>query len=148
MKWKILIGVGILFLLIGACYAADINNLKCPNGWEHVNKGNYRELGTDPGAGSGRNMMAMEFTEANCGDFLENNTDENYYIFKNSDNTFNYTDWTLNRDEGCFEVVEIDGKQYFLVFSSNIENDYKDKPGINDIMLEFNKLNNLKPVAV
>ena len=133
---------------MGIVVATDINNLKCPDGWEHVAKGNYRELGTDPGAGSGRNLMAMEFSQANTEDYLENNTEENYLVFKNSDNTFTYKDWTLNHDEGCFEVVEIDGKQYFLVFSSNIDNDYKGKPSITDIMKEFNKLNNLKPVEV
>ena len=149
MKTKIIIGTLLLFLIIGIASAADVNNLKCPDGWEHVTKGNYRELGDTPnGPGSGRNMMAMEFTQANCGDYLENDTSENYFIFKNSDNTYNYTDWTLNSDEGCFEVVDIDGKQYFLVFSSNIENDYSGKLNIYETMLEFNKLNKLTPVQI
>ena len=147
MKWKILTGFALLFLIIGIVAATDVNNLKVPEGWESTNNGNYHEIGDSPGAGNGRNMMVMEYTDANCNDFFENGTDD-YYIFKNEDGSYNFTDWTVNRDEGCFEVVDIDGKQYFLFFSSNIDNDYSSELGIYDIMLEFNKLNDLKPIAV
>ena len=147
MKYRILIGALLLFLTVGMVVATDVNNLKVPDGWESENNGNYHEIGERSGVSSGRNMMIMEYNDANCGDFFENGTDE-YYIFKNADGSYNFTDWILNRDEGCFEVVEIDGQQYFLIFSSNIDNDYTDKPFVYDSMLEFNKLNGLKPVEV
>lgn len=147
MKTKIIIGITLLFLVIGVAAATDINNLKVPDGWESVGGGSYHEIGDSPGMGSGRNMMIMEYNELNCEDFFENGTDD-YYIFKNADGSYNYTDWVLNNDEGCFEVVEIDGTQYFLIFSSNLENDYTGKPLVYDSMLEFNKLNNLKPIEV
>ena len=147
---RIIIGITILFLLMGIVVATDINDLKCPDGWENVNhKGNYRELGDTPnGPGSGRNLMTMEFTSANCDEFLTNDTSENYFVYKNSDNTFTFNDKMMNHDEGCFEVVEIDGKQYFLIFSSNTDKSYNGKPSISDIMMEFNKLNNLSPIEV
>lgn len=145
--WKMITAITLLLLLVGMVVATDINNLKVPDGWESAGKGNYHEIGDSPGQGSGRNLMVMEYTNPNCGEFFENGTDD-YFIYKNSDGSYNFTDWILNRDEGCFEVVEIDGKQYFLLFSSNIDKDYSGKMSIYDTMLEFNKLNNLKPIEV
>lgn len=145
---KLLIGMGMILMIMGMVSATDINNLKMPDGWESIGGGSYHEIGDSPGAGSGRNMMIMEFNDANCGDFMQNNTEENYFIFKNADGSYNFTDWVLNKDEGCFEVVEIDGKQYFMLFTSNIDKDYSSDKNIYEIMLEFNKLNNLKPIAI
>ena len=145
--WKILIGLMLMFLVIGIAAATDVNNLQVPDGWESIGGGSYHEIGDSPGEGSGRNMMIMEYTDSNCDEFFENGTDD-YYIFKNDDGSYNFTDWTVNRDEGCFEVVEIDGNQYFLFFSTNIDNDYSSELSIFDVMLEFNKLNNLEPVSV
>ena len=147
MKVKIIIGVLLIFLVIGIAAATDVDNLKVPEGWESIGDGSYHEIGDSPGEGSGRNMMIMEYTDSNCNEFFENGTDD-YYIFKNDDGSYNFTDWTVNRDEGCFEVVEIDGNQYFLFFSSNIDNDYSSELNIFDVMLEFNKLNNLTPIEV
>ena len=59
--WKILIGLSILFLLIGMVSATDINNLKVPDGWEAIGGGNYHEIGDSPGSGNGHNMMIMEY---------------------------------------------------------------------------------------
>ena len=137
----------LMFLVIGIAAATDVNNLQVPDGWESIGGGSYHEIGDSPGEGSGRNMMIMEYTDSNCDEFFENGTDD-YYIFKNDDGSYNFTDWTVNRDEGCFEVVEIDGNQYFLFFSTNIDNDYSSELSIFDVMLEFNKLNDLKPIAV
>ena len=147
MKVKIIIGVLLIFLVIGIAAATDVDNLKVPEGWESIGDGSYHEIGDSPGEGSGRNMMIMEYTDSNCNEFFENGTDD-YYIFKNDDGSYNFTDWTVNRDEGCFEVVEIDGNQYFLFFSSNIDNDYSSELSIFDVVLEFNKLNNLTPIEV
>ena len=148
MKSKgIIIAITLLILTIGIVAATDVNNLKVPDGWESTGSGNYHEIGDSPGQGSGRNMMVMEYNDANCGDFFENGTDD-YYIYKNSDSSYNFTDWVVGGQEGCFEVVDVDGKQYLLFFSSNIDNDYSGKMSIYDTMLEFNKLNNLKPVEV
>lgn len=147
MNVKIIIGVLLMFLVIGIAAATDADNLKVPEGWESIGGGSYHEIGDSPGEGSGRNMMIMEYTDSNCNEFFENGTDD-YYIFKNDDGSYNFTDWTVNRDEGCFEVVEIDGNQYFLFFSTNIDNDYSSELSIFDVMLEFNKLNNLTPIEV
>lgn len=146
MKTKIIIAALILFLTIGIVVATDVNNLKCPDGWDSFGDGNYYEIGDQPEISDGRNMMIMKYDDS-CADFFENITDENYYVFKNVDNSYNYTDWDYS-DEGCFEVVEIDGNQYLLHFSTNIENDYPDKLNVYESMLKFNELNNLKPIAV
>ena len=144
---KILIGITLLFLVMGIVCATDVNNLKMPDKWESIGSGNYHEIGDSPGAGSGRNMMIMDYTNANCDDFFKNGT-EDYFIFKNADGSYNFTD-AGNDDYGCFEVVNIDGKDYFVWFSTNINFEFdKNTKTIYELMLEFNKLNNLKPVEV
>ena len=144
---KILIGITLLFLVMGIVCATDVNNLKMPDKWESIGNGNYHEIGDSPGAGSGRNMMIMNYTNANCDDFFKNGT-EDYFIFKNADGSYNFTD-AGNDDYGCFEVVEIDGHKYFVIFSCGVNVEWK-KGDLScyDLMMEFNKLNNLKPVEV
>ena len=145
---KIATAVALVFLLMGIACATDINNLKVPDKWESIGGGSYHEIGDSHGAGSGRNMMIQKMTDSIKEDYFNNHTDENYYVFSNGDDTFNYTDGD-NKDYGCFEVVNIDGTDYFVVFSTNVNYEFdKDTVSGYDLMLEFNKLNNLKPVAV
>ena len=133
---------------MGIAAATDVNNLKCPDGWKALGGGSYHEEGDSAGMGSGRNMMIQEMFDDLKDEYCTNLTDDDYYAYKNTDNTFNYTDG-LNENYGCFELVKIDGKDYFVVFSENIDYELESgKPSINDVMLEFNKLNNLEPVEI
>lgn len=146
--WKIIATISILFLLIGVVSATDIDNLKMPDGWKAIGGGSYHEEGLSPGQGTGRNMMIQEMFDDLKEEYFVNHTDEDYYAYPNTDNTFNYTDG-MNSDYGCFEVVNIDGKDYFIVFSTNIDYELEEgSPTTYDLMLEFNKLNNLEPVEV
>ena len=146
--WKIIIGISILFLLIGMVSATDINNMKVPDGWKALGGGSYHEEGISQGQGSGRNMMIQESSDSIVDEYTTNVTADNYYVYANSDNTYNYTDGS-NQDSGCFEVVDIDGKDYFIVFSTldNVEFT-SDTLTTYELMMEFNKLNNLEPVEV
>ena len=145
---KILIGISILFLLIGSVTATDINNLKVPDGWESIGHGNYHEIGESKGQGSGRNMILQKWYDGLKEEYYNNITEESYYVNNNGDNTYNYTD-NMNGDYGCFEVVEIDGEKYFINFWSLINSELKKGAPTNyEVMMEFNKLNNLKPIEV
>ena len=147
MKTKIIIGILILFLTIGIVCATDINNLKCPDGWKAVGGGSYHEEGDSPGQGSGRNMMIQKYDDSFKEDFFNNVSSDRYYVFSNGDNTFNYSD-AANGDYGCFEVVEINGEKYFVNFWNVMEADFDTSVTTYDLMLEFNKLNNFKPIEV
>lgn len=147
MKTKIILATLILFLTIGIVAATDINNLKCPDGWESIGGGNYHEIGDSAGAGSGQNMMIQKWSDDFKDEYYQNITDEQYTVKDAGNNTFMYID-ALNEDAGSFEVVEIDGEKYFVNFWTV---DYTDVDKLADtglFMSEFNKLNNLEPIAV
>ena len=144
---KILIGLSILFLLIGMVSATDINNLKCPDGWKAIGDGNYHEEGESAGQGSGQNMMIQKWYDGLKDEYFQNNSEEQYTVMEDVNNTFMYID-AFNEDAGCFEVVEIDGEKYFVNFWTV---DYTDSEKIADtsfFMVQFNELNNLEPVEV
>lgn len=145
--WKILIGLSILFLLIGMVSATDINNLKVPEGWEAIGSGSYHEIGDNPGQGSGQNMMIEKWFDGLKDEYYQNNSEEQYTVMEDVNNTFMYID-DLGGMAGCFEVVEIDGEKYFVNFWTV---DYTDSEKIADtsfFMVKFNELNNLEPVEV
>lgn len=145
--WKILIGLSILFLLIGMVSATDINNLKVPDGWKAIGGGSYHEEGDSPGQGSGQNMMIEKWYDGLKDEYYQNNTDEQYTVIEDGNHTFMYID-DLNQMAGCFEVVEIDNEKYFVNFWTV---DYRNSEEIADasyFMVQFNELNNLEPVEV
>lgn len=148
MKYKILIGISFLLILIGTVVATDVNELKVPDGWESLHNGNYHEVGQSAGQGSGRNMMIQKYSDSIKSDYCNNVSEDNYITFQNNDKTWNYSDGA-NQDTGCFEVVNIDGEKYFVVFSTqdNVELN-KDSHTTYDLMVEFNKLNNFEPVEI
>ena len=144
---KILIMIGILFLFIGIVSATDINNLKVPDGWKALGGGSYHEEGDSPGQGSGHNMMIQKWSDSFKDEYYQNNTDEQYTVTDTGGNTFMYID-DLNHDAGSFEVVEIDGQKYFVLFSTTDNMDVEKIADTSGFMQEFNKLNNLEPVEV
>lgn len=144
---KIVIGTLFLFLLIGITSAADINNLKCPDGWESVGGGSYHEIDESTGMGSGQNMMIEKWSDSLKDEYYQNSTEDQYTVIEDANNTFMYVD-SLNQNAGCFEVVEIDGEKYFVNFWTA---DYTDSEEIADttyFMVKFNELNNLKSIEI
>lgn len=137
----------ILLLIIGVAAATDINNLKVPDGWEAIGGGSYHEINTDTNGGSGQNMMIQKWDDSLKDEYYQNNTDEGYMVSEDANHTFKYID-TLNGNAGYFEVVEIDNEKYFVNFWTV---DYTNFDEIDDssyFMVQFNELNNLKPVEV
>ena len=71
--------------------------------------------------------------------------DDDFKMDKNSDNTFNFTDYD-HAQHGVGEVVEIDGDRFIVIFWA------KDTSNVNNTDLisklnEFNKENNVVPIA-
>ena len=147
MKTKILILCFVLFLTIGFVAATDIDNLKVPDGWKAIGGGSYHEEGTSAGAGTGHNMMIQKWDDSFYDEYYNNITEDNYIVMSKGDNIYMYSDG-LNSDSGTFEVVEIDGEKYFVNFWTVDDMDSTEIAKTYEFLVEFNELNNFKPVEV
>ena len=73
---------------------------------------------------------------------------------KNDDNIYKYVDFGYSAKddkfgyEGYTEVVDIDGEQYVVSVLFDSKMSPSEEKEFLDVLTEFNKLNNLKPVAV
>ena len=135
MKTKIIIGMLLLFLMIGVCFAANVNDFKGPNGWD--NKGNGAFLGPVLGEG----ILVMEHNDENVKDYLDN---VNVAIKKDNDSIMIYNDSDLSQ-HGAMEVVEKDGSK-FIVQAWAGDEAKVDDAALKTTLQEFNKVNNVKPL--
>lgn len=129
---KIITAALLLFLFMGICFAANINDVKLPDGFtkqsDHVAKNDKYELSINT------------YTD-NDKDILFTNGD-GYNVITGEVNK--YTDKQA-KHEGCFEIVEINGEKTIVeVYYDGLSNQDK----CVDYLNNFNELNNLKPVEV
>ena len=142
--WKIITAITLLFLILGIVAATDINNLKVPEDWEAVGGGTYHQ--TSPlGGGNGQNMIIEKWSDSLKDEYYQNISDEEYFVIDKENNTFMYTDG-YNKNSGSFEVVNIDGENYFVNFWTVDDLDAAEVAKTYQFMMEFNKLNNLEPI--
>ena len=142
MKKLIIIGV-LLLLTIGVATAADIDKMKMPEDFESTGGGLYRQVNHWDNGGTGFNVVIVECTDSNLQEWTTNNSDFEYSVTKTMD-IYWYTDMDI---QGVFEIVEIDGEKYIVDFSASSKAD----GGVDQAykyMMEFNDLNNLKPISV
>ena len=144
--WKILTAITLLFLILGIVAATDIDNLKVPEDWESVGGGTYHQTDIG-GGGNGQNMLIQKWYDGLKDEYYQNISDEEYFVIDKENNTFMYTDG-YNEDSGSFEVVQIDGEKYFVNFWTVDDLDAGEVAKTYQFMMEFNKLNNLEPIAV
>ena len=133
---KLLLGIGIMFLLMGTVCAAElVDTFMPPNG--------YNPMGTSSFIDDvGHNIMMSELDDNTKNLWLQN--DSEYLVSK-----YNDTTWTAVDDENdCYihEVVEKDGKQYLI--SSWTPKGVDHTLIIRDKLEEFNKVNDLKPLSI
>lgn len=124
-----------IFLIIGAVSAADINDYKLPDNFNVESE--FWASNGDYGIG------IYEYEDSDYETFFTNTTESTVYI---ADNITNYTD-TESSTVGCDEIVDINGEKYLIecYFEGTDDSKIKD---CYDFLLEFNKLNNLEPIAV
>ena len=145
---KILIGLSVLFLIIGACYAAYPNEIfKAPNGLEPIGHNDFVDK-------QGHNIQIIENSDSTHKTWFENNTETGYIVtpYEANNNFYMYSDASEvdpNKAEavGVIEIVEKEGVKY-IVSSWSAKDTDADFKMVADNLLEFNKLNNLKPVAI
>lgn len=134
---KIIIGITILFLLIGVVSAYTNDEFKAPSSLHKVGSNGFED-------GQSHSINVFEYTADSHDVWFVNDTnyivtpydgDENFYLYVQQPN-----------DAGIFEVVEKDGKQYLV--NSHSEKGSSETPTVLQNLLEFNKLNNLKPISI
>lgn len=136
--WKILIGIGILFLLIGVASAADfVDIFKAPYSLEQAGTNSYVDR-------QGHNILISEYNDDTVTTWLQNDTDPPYLVLKYNDTCIIATD----DENDCYihEIVEKDGKKYLI--SSWTPKGADETKIIQGNLEEFNKLNNLEPLNV
>ena len=134
--FKILIGVSILFLILGPVYAADLSDVQLPADFKSES-----DFYTDNGEFE---LITMEYDKYR--DYAPLFTPTQDYQIKSENNIHNFTDGELDL-VGVFEIVKIDGKQVLIEIVCTKNDDTKIKE-CHDYLLEFNKLNNVEPIQV
>jgi hypothetical protein len=130
---KIVIGISIILISIGAVCATDINDWNLPNNFNKESE--FWASNGDIG------LSINEYKDSDYDYFFTNSSD---YIVVTSDNITNYTDTTSNQ-VGCDEIIEHDGEKLLIeCYSTNSDELEK----CYDFLLEFNKLNNVEPIEV
>ena len=135
---KILIGIGILFLIIGVVSAADIaDTFKAPSGLEKVGTNSFVDL-------QGHNILISEYTDSNIKTWLQNDSDPVYLVQKYNDTCYIATD----DENDCYihEIVEKDGVKYLI--SSWTPKGPDEAKIIQGNLEEFNKINQLTPLPI
>ena len=123
----------VMALVIMPCFAADIHDYEIPNGFEVESE--YWASNGEYGIG------IYEYEDSDFTEFFTNTTDTTVFT---ADNITNYTG---DVGVGCDEIVLIDGEK-FLIESYYNTKDLSKLQDCYDNLLEFNKLNNLKPIEV
>ena len=139
MRWEILLGIGILFLLIGSVAAIDIDDMKVPFGYSNLEDGVAM-------LNDGHTELYIGKLAENPGVF-ESNIEEGYVVSDIGNNTYYFIDDGMQM-YGLQEKVNIDNVDYIVSVSKDSELSNADKTLLKEDLDNFNKLNNLKPLEV
>ena len=136
----------ILFLLfammtIGAASAVDQTSFKVPSDFEDIGDGVY--VIYDSLKNPDEVLSVVKYNEHDWADYITNDTTNKYVVYKGENNTYNITDGSVN-EVGSFELVEVEGSKFIIDFAKSGKE--SDLSKTNADMLEFNKLNNIKPM--
>lgn len=123
--------------------AMDYTSLKAPKDFKAFDSSGVSEKETD-----GRVQLTVVPINDNSTKYITGNGE------KNEDNIYKYVDFGYSAKEDKFgyegytEIVEIDGEQYVasVLFESKMSP--SEEKEFLDVLTEFNKLNNLKPVVI
>ena len=146
MKGKILIGLLLMFMVIGTCVAFEINELKTiPDytGWDANGYSNYT-------TNSDRYFLVEKihsFDDDFKDEWFNNHTDWEFTTYPVGDNIWYVEDNTFEF-YGYQEVAEIDGDYYMVSVNQNSHLSPSEMNLYLQDLKDFNKLNNLEPIEV
>lgn len=132
-----------IFMAANIVCAVDYTSLKNPKDFKAFDSSGVAEKETD-----GRVQLSVVPINDDAIKYMTGNGE------KSQDNIYKYTDFGYSPKDGKFgydgysEVIEIDGEQYIasVLFESNMSP--SEEIEFLDALNEFNKLNNVKPIAV
>ena len=129
---KIITILLLLFIFTGICFAANINDVKLPDGFTKQ---------SDNVANKDKYELSINKYDNSDKDILFTN-DNGYSVITGDINK--YSDKQA-KHEGCFEIVEINGEKTVVeIYYDGLSNQDKCVEYLNN----FNELNNLKPIEV
>lgn len=156
---------GVLFLLlvssllIGSACAAGVNDFKVDNNYKSIYGGQYYSVYTNGNQDTGiciyKNVNDDIYEHRENDDVLDHVIhhdgreytygDDDMAISKNADNTLNFTDYD-HATHGVSEVVGQGNEQYIItIWTKNTSS--MDNNQLMSLLNDFNKNNNLSPVA-
>lgn len=155
---KVLFATVVLSLLIGGACAASVSDFKVDDTFKNVYSSEYYSVyshNDDSGILIFKNVNDDVYDDKVNDDVLDNtiqhdgreylHSDDDLKLDKNSDNTANFTDYD-HATKGVSEVVDLNGEQ-FIVVSWAKDSANVDMAKLMSTLNEFNKNNNVKPVA-
>ena len=143
---KIIIGISILFLLLGSAAAFEINSLKTLpdyNAWDANGFSNYT-------TNSDRYFCVEKistFDDDFKTEWFTTQPDIKYTANPVGDNIYQIADENFNF-YGYQEVVEDNGDYYMVSINQNSKMSPSEETSFLNDLKEFNKLNNLEPVVI
>ncbi len=127
-------------IILGIVYAADQSSFKVPSDFEDLGDGVY--VLYDSSKNADEILSVVKFNEHDWKDYTTNDTENKYTVIKEDNNTYNYTDKSID-EVGSFELVEAEGAKFIIDFAKSGSD--SDLSYTYDNLMEFNKLNDLKP---
>ena len=143
---KIIIGISILFLLLGSAAAFEINSLKTVPDYTPWDNNGYSNYTTNS-----NRFFLVEKIGTFDDDFKDewfNNHSETKYTSENiGNNIYKFSDDTF-KFYGYQEVVNDDGDYYMISINQKSKMSPSEENGFLNDLKEFNQLNNLEPVEI
>ena len=128
-------------VLVGACSAAEQTKFNAPEDFEDIGDGVF--VLYDSFKNADEILSIVKFNQHDWKDYTTNDTENNYTVIKDKNNTYNYTDKSVN-EKGSFELIKIGKDKYIIDFSKvGLDTDYSET---YNNLLEFNRINNATPI--
>ncbi len=136
---KMLVALIILIFAMGFVASVNIDDFKYPNTFQKAdgNSGYINDMG--------HGMIVYEYDDSSKALFLTNHDQYAYEFFEN--NYYVFAD-TENNLGGLLEVVEYKGDKYLVISTILLDKMDSDSGYIQQNLEEFNKLNNVEPIAI
>ena len=146
---KIIIGISILFLLIGVVSAALNSELQAPDEFEHSefwDKNNFMDIYSLKGDNNTR-LYIEKYDEENDAILFENDKELDYSVTPLDDNMYMAIDNGVH-EGSVMEVIEFNGEQYFIYTALSDNPSDSQVKDSSKYLTEFNKLNNVEPINI
>ncbi|AMD17371.1 hypothetical protein TL18_04655 [Methanobrevibacter sp. YE315] len=142
---KILIILILFILTIGAVSAVNINDFKIPDGFIHLEYEFNHDHSEGFMNGKGEGLIIYDYSKEYKDIFFVDN--DNYISDPFENNIYTFVDGETELC-GYIECIEHNGKQYVIQTTCSIDEIDNHGYNIRDNLLEFNKINNVKPIPV